>query len=240
MAINPFQLWLDPFRLDPKVSDLGGAAGQMMSAWTRAWQATLTSRAVPAMELLNPAAWGENGKGVAEALESVLGTPQWSDFVSLDSDTLKTFAPAVELMQVGQQYAAAVTRVSAEICRKFQARLAEKGMRLDGSGAALDLWNDTVDETLMAFNRSETFGDLQRRFIRAMMAFRLEERWLVGRVAEHYHLPTREEVDELARRVHDLERENRRLRRAMEASGATRSRAARGKPSTRTAERSEP
>lgn len=235
MAINPFQLWLDPFKLDPKVSDLSAATGQMMSAWTKAWQAALTGRALPAMELLNPAAWGQDGRNVADALESVLGTPQWSDALSLDGETLRSFAPAVELLQLGQQYAAAVTRLSAETCRKFQTRLSEKGLRLDGSGEALDLWNDTVDETLMEFNRSETFADLQRHFVRAMMAFRLEERWLVGRVAEHYHLPTREEVDELARRVHDLERENRRLRRAVEGSGAARPRAPRAKASERSA-----
>jgi hypothetical protein len=217
---NPFQFWLDPFNTDPKVSDLGAASSQLLGAWTKAWQAALTGRALPAMELLNPAAWGNDGRKVADALESVLGTPQWSDFVSLDSETLKSFAPAVELVLLGQQYVAAVTRVATEICRKFQSRLASKGMKLDGSGEALDLWNDTVDETLMAFNRSETFADLQRRFVRAMMAFRLEQRWLIGKVAEQYHLPTREEIDELARRVHDLERENRRLRRAVQDQAA--------------------
>jgi poly(hydroxyalkanoate) synthase III subunit E len=219
-SINPFQFWLDPFKVDPKLSDLGAASSQMMGAWTKAWQAALTGRALPAMELLNPAAWGPDGRNVADALESVLGTPQWSDLVSLDSETLKSFAPAVELLQIGQLYAAEVTRVSAEICRKFQSRLAAKGLKLDGSGEALDLWNDTVDATLMAFNRSETFADLQRRFVRAMMAYRLEQRWLAGRLAEQVQLPTREEVDELARRVHDIERENRRLRRAMQAAKA--------------------
>lgn len=215
---NPFQFWLDAFKVDPKVAELGAPAGDMMNAWIKAWQAALTDRAIPAMELLNPAAWGKEGRNVVDALESVLGTPQWSDFFSLDNETLKSFAPAVELLQIGQQYALAVTRISTEICREFQNRLAAKGLKVDGSGEALDLWNQTVDETLMAFNRSDTFADLQRRFVRAMMAYRLEQRWLVGRIAEHYHLPTREEIDELARRVHDLERENRRLRRAAEAA----------------------
>lgn len=215
---NPFQFWLDPLKTDPKVSDLAAASSQMMGAWTKAWQAALTGRALPAMELLNPATWGNDGRNIADALESVLGTPQWSDFVSLDSETLKSFAPAVELVQVGQQYAAAVTRVSAEICRKFQKRISEAGVKIDGSGEAMDLWNNTVDETLMAFNRSDTFADLQRRFLRALMSYRLEQRWLAGRIADHFHLPTREETDELARRMHDLERETRRLRRALQAT----------------------
>ena len=76
---NPFQLWLNALKLDPKVSDLGAASSQMMSAWTKAWQATVTGRVLPAMELINPAKWGEEGRNIADALESVLGTPQWSD-----------------------------------------------------------------------------------------------------------------------------------------------------------------
>lgn len=219
-ANNPFQFWLDQLKPDPQLADLGAASGQMMEAWTKAWQAALTSRAMPAMQLMNPASWGEDGGKVVEALESILGTPQWSDLVSLNNDTLKSFAPAVELMKVGQEYAAAVSRVSAELCTRFQQKLSAGGIRPDGSGEALDLWNDTVDETLMAFNRSETFADLQRRFVRALMAYHLERRWLAGKVAAHYDLPTREEVDELARRVHDLERENRRLRRAVRPSGS--------------------
>lgn len=219
---NPFMPWPDLFPLDPKVSELGVSSGEMMGAWTKAWQAAFSGRALPAMALLNPAAWGLDGRNVADALEGVLGTPQWSDFASLDSETLKSFAPAVELVQIGQQYAAAVTRVCAEICRAYQKSVATKGMKLDGSGEALDLWNEAVDETLMAFNRSETFAELQRRFLRAMMAFRLEERWFVTRIAEHYQLPTRQEVDEIARRVHDLERENRQLRRAIKATAPVR------------------
>jgi len=208
---------MDAMKLDPKVSGLGAASGDMLNAWAKAWETTVTGRVLPAMELMNPANWGQGGQNVADALENVLGTPQWSDFLSLDSETMKSFAPTVELAQIGQQYAAAVTRISTAICGKFQQRLAATGLKLDGSGEALDLWNDIVDETLMEFNRSETFGDMQRRFLRSLMAHRLERRRMVGRLAEHFDLPTREEMDELSRRVHDLERELRRLRRAFEA-----------------------
>jgi hypothetical protein len=189
----------------------------MMGAWADAWGAMLTGRAMPALDLLNPATWTKDGSAAAEALESWLGTPQWSDVFSLDSATLKRLAPAVELAQVGQHYALAVTRLAMDVCRTFQERLAASNVTLDGSGAALDLWNDVVDEKLMAFNRSEAFADLQRRFLRSLMAHRLEQRRLAGHVAAHYDLPTREEIDELARRVHALERENRALRRMVQS-----------------------
>lgn len=209
--------WPNPFALFPNLGEMGAASADMTAAWSRAWGAMLTERAAPALSLfLNPAAWSGKGEpGVAEALESMLGTPQWSDMASLDSETLKSFAPAAELVQVSQAYALETTRVCAEICRRFQERLAASGVKLDGSGEALDLWNATVDETLMSFNRSEAFADIQRRFIRAYMACRREQRWLVGRMSEQFDVPTRAEIDELTRRVHDLERENRRIRRAL-------------------------
>ena len=70
---NPFQMWMDALR-NPKISEIGEASSQIMGAWTNAWQAALVGRAVPAMELLNPATWGKDGQKIADALESVLGT----------------------------------------------------------------------------------------------------------------------------------------------------------------------
>lgn len=204
--------------IDPGLGELGAATAKMMGAWTKAWQTVLTERAVPAMGLLNPSVWkNEGGVSAAETLETWLGTPQWSDLLSFDSETLKSFTPAVELIQVAQDYALATTRMSAEVCRVFQQRLASSDRKLDGAGEALELWNNIVDETMMTFNRSESFADLQRRFVRALMAYRLEQRRVVARLLEHYDIPTRDEVDEVTRRVHALERDNRALRRALAA-----------------------
>lgn len=215
--------WLDLLGMgEGKFGSLGAASGDMAQAWMKAWQAMLTERAVPAMSLFlkPPGVGADRVQEMLEALEAVLGTPRWSDFVSLDSDTLKSFAPAVELLTVAQAYTLETSRLCAEICGEFQKRIAANGLKLDGAGEALDLWNATVDETLIRFNRSERFADLQRRFLRAFMAYKLEQRWIVRRVSEQYDLPTRDEVDEITRRVHELERECRRLRRALAARSA--------------------
>lgn len=211
--------WFDPYGLNPAMTELGKASGGMMEAWVKAWQETLAQRTVPAMGFFNPVAWARgDGQDLAAALEGWLGTPEWSDLLSLDSDTMKSFAPAGELAQLSHQYFAAVARLSLEICLKFRERLEKADRQVDGAGDALDIWNDVLDESLMAFNRSDTFADLQRRYVRALMAYYLERRWLVSRMAEHLDMPTRGEVDELSRRVHALERENRRLRRSLAAA----------------------
>ena len=210
--------WFDPFGLNPALGELGQASGAMMEAWAKAWQANLAGRTIPAMGFFNPDTWARgDGSTLAEAFEGWLGTPQWSDLLSLDSDTLKALAPTAELSQLGRDYAAATAQVALEICRKFQARVAGSGQGADAAGDALDIWNEVLDESLMAFNRSDAFADLQRRFVRALMACRTETRRVVERMAEQVDLPTRSEVDEISRRVHALERETRRLKRTVAA-----------------------
>lgn len=207
----------DPLQMGRDFTALGAASAQMVTAWSRAWQTMLEERTEPAVRaMLDPLAWlGQADPQAASALHRALDMPKFADLFSFDPESLE---PAVELAQISQAYGQAAARVWSDVCRRFQERLADPETRPGGPGEALDLWNAVVDETLMAFNRSETFAELQRRFVRAAMRFRLERRKLVERAAEHYDLPTRTEVDALASRVHALERENRALRRQLGAT----------------------
>jgi polyhydroxyalkanoate synthase subunit PhaE len=61
------------------------------------------------------------------------------------------------------------------------------------------------------------------------MRYRLEQRRLAEKVCEVYDLPTRSEVDELHRKLHDLQREVRRLRRAAARAPEAKETRARGR-----------
>ena len=70
-----------------KMSDVGAASSQMMGAQTQGGR-QLTGRAIPALELLNPAAGPGRARCRRRARERAR-TPQWSD-LSLDSDNNRT------------------------------------------------------------------------------------------------------------------------------------------------------
>lgn len=212
----------DLFGTSQHLGTLAAASTEMMTAWSKAWQALLEERGEPALRvMLDPATW--SGDGDPEAvLERWLGMPRFADLLLLDSEALKSGMPALELAGVASAYTQAAVRVWTEVCQRFQKQLAAPDTRLEGPGEALDLWNAAVDETLMRFHRSEAFADLQRRFIRAAMRYRNEQRRILERAAELYDLPTRSEVDALAQRLHALERENRALRRRLEADARSR------------------
>ena len=128
--------------------------------------------------------------------------------------------PLLELMLVAQQYLAAAAPVWVQACQRFQAEAAERrarGEKLDSAGAAMDLWNNVLDQTLMAFNRSEDFARVQQRFLHAAMRQRREVRKTFERAAKAVDMPTRTEMNDVYRRLHDLTREVHGLRREIRA-----------------------
>jgi polyhydroxyalkanoate synthase subunit PhaE len=222
---------------------LSAATVEMWSAWGKTWASLLQERGGPALEaslrrMTDPAAWtGGDTKGMAEDLEQVFALPRLADVLAVDVQAFRVLEPSVELLRIGRDHTLVAGQVWTEACRRFQARLEEARKarrRFDGPGEVVDIWNNIVDDTLIEFNRSEHFADLQRRFVRAMMRYRLEQRRLAEKVCEVYDLPTRSEIDELHRKVHELQREVRRLRRAGPKAEAPKERSQRPRPRSAT------
>jgi hypothetical protein len=195
------------------------------SAWADTWQSMLQKRGGPAAEamlktLYNPAAWSDGVAPLVDELQDVLALPHFADLPRLDASALPSPGPMVELMLVAQQYLAAAAPVWVQACQRFQAEVAERrgqGEKLDSAGAAMDLWNNVLDRTLMEFNRSSDFAKVQQRFLHAAMRQRREVRKTFERAAKAVDLPTRTEMNDVYQRLHDLVREVHSLRREVRA-----------------------
>ena len=206
---NPAALMLEQMNQSWKAS-LG-----LWSAWADTWRSLAENRAAPAAKAVmdqfaNPASWPGGLAPLAKELEDILGLPRFADLPMLDPGALPSLAPAVELMALAQQYLLAAAPIWAKVCQQFQAEVAERrgrGEALDGAGAAMDLWNNVLDRTLMEFNRSAEFGAMQQRFLHAVTRQRLELRKLAERAAQAVDLPTRTEMDDVYLRLHDLKQE---------------------------------
>ena len=69
------------------------------------------------------------------------------------------------------------------------------------------MWIDVANETLVETHRTPEFLEAQRRLTRSSTECRLQEREIAEGWCEMHHIPTRTEIDELARTVHELRRE---------------------------------
>ena len=198
---------------------------ELWSAWADTWQSLLTNRGAPAAKAMlehfaNPAQWPGGLSALVNELEDILGLPRFADLPGLGSGAVPSIAPTVELTAVAQQYLMAIGPVWAQISERFQAEVAERrngGKPIDNAGEAMDLWNNTIDQVLMEFNRSADFAKLQQRFLHAAMRHRLEVRKIAEQAATAVDLPTRTELDDVYRRLHELTREVHGLRHELRA-----------------------
>jgi len=202
------------------------ASWEMWAAVAAGWQAMLTNRGAPAVRavaerLLKPAAWPDGLPGLLSELQQIFALPQFSDLSLLDAGSLPSLVPASELAAVASEFMLAALSLSAHACERFQnemaARRAGDRWALASAGDALDVWNNVLDQTLMEFNRSAGFADLQRRLLRAAMGQRQEIRKFGERLAQTVDLPTRTEMTDVYQRLHDLRREVHSLRRELRA-----------------------
>lgn len=194
----------------------------MWSAWGEAWGSLLSHRGAPAAKTLferltTPESW-TNFTELFDELRVLLGLPVFADLPVPEPGKLPSPAPFFELAAVAQQYFLAVAAIWPRLFQLFQEEIEERRQRgeaMDSAGRAMDVWNNVLDRTLMEFNRSVDFATLQRRFLQAAMRQRREVRNMVEQVAESFDLPTRTEMDDAYRRIHDLTREVDALRREL-------------------------
>ena len=82
-------------------------------------------------------------------------------------------------------------------------------------GEALDAWLDAANEQLLETQRSPDFLDAQRRMLRAANEIKARQAEMAEQWSEAYQMPTRTEVDDLAKIVQELRREVRQLKREL-------------------------
>ena len=204
---------------------LGAASVDVMSAWTEAWNAVLTNRGASVGEavmksIAAPTLWPTALVPILDEIRSALKLPTFSDLPGRDLFTLPSPAPLLGLMQVAQEYA----QISVPIWIKAMERfLAEAKKSQDAGGKAdagelMDVWNNVLDLTMMEFNRSGEFAKAQQMLLHAAAAQRRELGGAVEKLAKAVDMPTRTEMTDVYRRLHELNREVHLLRREIRAA----------------------
>ena len=80
---------------------------------------------------------------------------------------------------------------------------------------ALNSWLKSANEALLAAQGSSEFLDAQKRMIRASTEIRARQRDMAETWSDAWQMPTRTEIDDLTRTVHQLRRELREMKREM-------------------------
>ena len=144
----------------------------------------------------------------------------------------------LQVQQATRAYEAVAAGAWHEANRRFAGEfqdLYRAGQAPSQPQAALKLWLDVANRTLLETHRSEPYLQAQAELLRHSMAFLLGERELVESLVEPAGLPTRTEIDEVHRSVQELKRRVRTLEKAAAVEPAGRPAPARQATTRKTA-----
>jgi len=158
---------------------------------------------------------------VNQAIQRLVEGPEFTDIGTLERQVLKATGEWMALRQASAAFkaitAAAWTRAFATFS---QATMADHSLMTQGPRAVLDRWLKVANEELIRTQRTEAFLKAQRNLLTAGVDYRLKERALVELWCETHSIPTRTEVDDVHRTLHDLRSQIRDLKSRLAADEA--------------------
>lgn len=120
------------------------------------------------------------------------------------------------------------------------AKLAEKGEKISSARDLMRTYFGIADKTLMEDFNTKEFLEIQDKLTFALMKHKTAQREALEIVYNQLEIPTRSEIDEAYRDIHDLKRQVRALRKALKEATAGKPAKLGRKPAAKEAEAAEP
>jgi poly[(R)-3-hydroxyalkanoate] polymerase subunit PhaE len=213
----------NPFDWTGEGSDQAKAMGEMWRSWVALSGASVPQTFTPPVtgndgfaDFLNPmnlALFG--GAQVGDALKKMTEGPQLADAGTAEHRMARLMERWIEVQTASRAYEGVVAAAWVTANQSFAGKLQERfnaGEAMQPADA-LKLWLETANTALLETQRSPSFLEAQRRLLRCGMEFLLTQREVVESAVEPAGLPTRTEIDEVHRAIHDLKRRLRTLER---------------------------
>lgn len=112
----------------------------------------------------------------------------------------------LEYSNAAQEYQQCFNEIGAESVERLQQALSERPS-LNSLRALYDLWVDCCEAVYADHVQTDHYAEVHGRLINALMAVKQQGRIIVDELAGALNLPTRQEMETLHRRFHQLRRE---------------------------------
>ena len=137
----------------------------------------------------------------------------------LQEKVTRTYETWVELQRCQIEFQTEVANAGIRALENLLRELVErgeKGEQITSLRQLFDLWVACAERAYFEIASTESFAEIQGKLVNAAMHYRVHERELAEVFVKAMHMPTRGELDDAYRHIHELRREVKRLRREME------------------------
>ena len=157
---------------------------------------------------------------INQAIQRLVEGPEFADIGTIERQLLKATGEWLALREASAAYRGVTAGAWSRAFQTFSKETAKDPSLLQqGFRAVLDRWLGIANDELIRTQRTDEFLKAQRELLAAGVAYRLKERELVEVWCETHSIPTRTEVDDLHRTVHELRRPGARAERAPRRHG---------------------
>jgi polyhydroxyalkanoate synthase subunit PhaE len=159
---------------------------------------------------------------INQAIQRLVEGPEFADIGTIERQLLKATGEWLALREASAAYRGVTAGAWTRAFQTFSKETAKDPKLLQqGFRTVLDRWLGIANDELIRTQRTDKFLKAQRELLAAGVAYRLKERELVEVWCETHSIPTRTEVDDLHRTVHELRGQVRALTARLAATGSS-------------------
>jgi hypothetical protein len=195
---------------------------QIFATWTQMWAKAAETAGTQndtfdvAVQAVDFRRWF--GISAEQSMEMMRSLPQFA-FPMLDRKLLALAGGWLLLMQRNNEHNLKIMQAWSDAYGEFCSDLnaaATKGEPVHADRKLFERLITVINRKMQEVQRSDDFLASQRNLLEAFLLSRAREREMIEIVANAFDLPTRTEMDDAHRSVHDLKREVRALRRELD------------------------
>ncbi|MFD0917396.1 poly(R)-hydroxyalkanoic acid synthase subunit PhaE [Pseudahrensia aquimaris] len=170
------------------------------------------------MAMLDPANWTAYApEQLRTILESIAEGPKFADLATPHIDAAEAWRETLDYQQAAANMAKVLQEAWGRTYETYAKDYSLEDLQSGKVQEALDAWLAAANAELLETQRSKEFMEAQRGMLRASMEIKARQKDMAEAWSEAYQIPTRTEVDDLTKIVHELRREVRKLKREVSA-----------------------
>ena len=215
--------------------DVVSAWTKLVSSWAPSWDiSNLFSEPANAgifglggerfFDLLDTSNWLHHApEQLREILQSISQGPRFADLATPHSDAATAWREVLDYQKAAADFAKVLQLAWKRAFETFSKEFSLEDLQSGQSSEALNSWLAIANAELLETQASSEFMDAQRRLLRSGLEIKARQREIAETWSEAYQMPTRTEIDDMAKTIHELRREVRMIKRELASIKASKS-----------------
>jgi hypothetical protein len=227
-AVENFESVLSGVKPEEETTDPYAAWHQFIQAWAPNWDTSamkgesandvFTNSRDAFLNLLDPSNWSPLApEQLRKILEGIVQGPQFADLATPQVDAAEVWRETLDYQQSLGEMAQVLQETWTRTLKKYSEEYSVEDLNSGDVTGALEAWLKIANAELLKTQGSKEFLAAQRSLLRSSVEIKARMKEVAEVWSESYQIPTRTEVDDLTKVVHELRREVRILKREVAA-----------------------